>query len=92
MVSRRLRGVVQRRHRHFGHQFSGRCEALVVDAASPGYLRTVCEYVYLNPVRAKLLTSEPLVQEDLNSRRAPIRPRLPAWAVPGIVHLSCRKN
>jgi len=31
---------------------------LVVDAASPGYFRTVCEYVHLNPVRAKLLAAE----------------------------------
>jgi len=44
-----------RRHKLFGHLFSGRYKSLVVDAASPGYLRTVCEYVHLNPVRAKLL-------------------------------------
>src|SRR5207249_6137884 len=42
----------------FGHLFSGRYKALLVDAASPGYLRTVCEYVHLNPVRAKLLAPE----------------------------------
>ena len=47
-----------RRHKLFGHLFSGRYKSLVVDAASPGYLRTVCEYVHLNPVRAKLLRSE----------------------------------
>jgi len=45
-----------RRHKLFGHLFSGRYKALVVDAAAPGYFRTVCEYVHLNPVRAKLLT------------------------------------
>ena len=28
------------------------------DALSTGYLRTVCEYVHLNPVRAKLLRPE----------------------------------
>ena len=32
-----------RRHKLFGHLFSGRYKALVVDAASPGYFRTVCE-------------------------------------------------
>ncbi|MSU59336.1 MAG: hypothetical protein EXS35_14395 [Pedosphaera sp.] len=32
-----------RRHKLFGHLFSGRYKSLVVDAASPGYLRTVCE-------------------------------------------------
>jgi len=47
-----------RRHKLFGHLFSGRYKSLVVDAASPGYLRTVCEYVHLNPVRAKLLGPE----------------------------------
>jgi len=47
-----------RRHKLFGHLFSGRYKALLVDATSPGYLRTVCEYVHLNPVRVKLLTPE----------------------------------
>ena len=47
-----------RRHQLFGHLFSGRYKALLVDAASPGYLRTVCEYVHLNPVRARLLDPE----------------------------------
>jgi REP element-mobilizing transposase RayT len=47
-----------RRHKLFGHLFSGRYKALVVDAASPGYFRTVCEYVHLNPVRAQLLAPE----------------------------------
>jgi hypothetical protein len=31
---------------------------LTPSPASPGCFRTVCEYVHLNPVRAKLLTSE----------------------------------
>ncbi len=49
-----------RRHRLFGHLFSGRYKALVVEGQH-GYLRTVCDYVHLNPVRAKLLQSaEPL--------------------------------
>ncbi|HKZ17765.1 MAG TPA: transposase, partial [Geobacteraceae bacterium] len=47
-----------RRHRRFGHLFSGRYKSLIVDGSGTGYLRTVCEYVHLNPVRAKLLTSE----------------------------------
>ena len=47
-----------RRHKLFGHLFSGRYKSLVVDATSPGYLRTVCAYVHLNPVRAKLLRPE----------------------------------
>src|SRR6185295_1676823 len=47
-----------RRHRYFGHLFSGRYKSLVVDGNNNGYLRTVCDYVHLNPVRAKLLNPE----------------------------------
>jgi REP element-mobilizing transposase RayT len=50
-----------RRHKLFGHLFSGRYKALIVDGSSNGYLRAVCDYVHLNPSRAKLLTkAEPL--------------------------------
>ena len=71
-----------RRHKLFGHLFSGRYKSLVVDAASPGYLRTVCEYVHLNPVRAKLLRpEEPLRAYRWSSYPAYLeRPeRRPAW-------------
>jgi REP element-mobilizing transposase RayT len=44
-----------RRHKQFGHLFSGRYKSLIVDGSGTGYLRTVCDYVHLNPVRAKLL-------------------------------------
>ena len=44
-----------RRHREFGHLFSGRYKALVVDGSGNGYLKTVCDYVHLNPARAGLL-------------------------------------
>ena len=47
-----------RRHKLFGHLFSGRYKALLVDGSGSGYLRTVCEYVHLNPVRAKLIGPE----------------------------------
>src|SRR6266704_4833431 len=46
-----------RRHKLFGHVFSGRYKALVVDGSGSGYLRKVCDYVHLNPVRARLLSS-----------------------------------
>jgi putative transposase len=46
------------RHKRFGHVFSGRYKALVVDGSGNGYLRTVCDYVHLNPVRARLLKPE----------------------------------
>src|SRR5580765_2137597 len=40
------------RHKLFGHVFSGRYKALIVDGSGGGYLKTVCDYVHLNPVRA----------------------------------------
>jgi putative transposase len=42
----------------FGHLFSGRYKALIVDGSGNGYLRTVCDYVHLNPARARLLRPE----------------------------------
>ncbi len=47
-----------RRHKLFGHLFSGRYKALIVDGSGNGYLKTVCDYVHLNPARAKLLPPE----------------------------------
>lgn len=47
-----------RRHKFFGHLFSGRYKALVVDGSGNGYLKTVCDYVNLNPARAKILNPE----------------------------------
>ena len=50
-----------RRHKLFGHLFSGRYKALIVDGSGTGYLKTVCDYVHLNPVRAGLIgADEPL--------------------------------
>jgi REP element-mobilizing transposase RayT len=47
-----------RQHKCFGHLFSGRYKALIVDGSGNGYLKTVYDYVHLNPARAKLLTLE----------------------------------
>jgi putative transposase len=52
-----------RRHKLFGHLFSGRYKSLIVDGSGSGYLRTVCDYVHLNPVRAKLLRPEQSLRE-----------------------------
>ena len=46
------------RHKLCGHPFAGRYKALVVEGSGNGYLRTVCDYVHLNPVRAKRLPPE----------------------------------
>jgi putative transposase len=45
------------RHKLFGHVFSGRYKALLVESGN-GYLKTACDYVHLNPVRAGLLRAE----------------------------------
>ncbi len=45
------------RHQIFGHVFSGRYRAQLVEGSGHGYLRTACDYVHLNPVRAGLLAS-----------------------------------
>ena len=47
-----------RRHKFFGHLFSGRYKALVVDGSGSGYLKSVCDYVHLNPARARLIPSD----------------------------------
>ena len=43
------------RHQVTGHLFAGRYKALLVDEADDLYLRVVCDYVHLNPFRARLL-------------------------------------
>ena len=49
---------LNQRHQRSGHVFGGRYKALVVDGSGTGYLKTVCDYVHLNPVRAGLLQAE----------------------------------
>lgn len=71
-----------RRHRLFGHLFSGRYKALIVDGSGDGYLRTVCDYVHLNPVRAKLLAQEqPLSDYSWSSYPKYLQPpsNRPSW-------------
>ena len=47
-----------RRHKLFGHLFSGRYKSLIVDGSGTGYLKSVCDSVHLNPARAKLVAAE----------------------------------
>ena len=51
-------GRYNRRHKLFGHLFSGRYKAVIVEGSGDGYLRTVGDYVPLNPVQARLLQAE----------------------------------
>ena len=46
------------RHRMRGHLFAGRYKSLLVDGSDDIYLRVVCDYVHLNPVRAGLVGVE----------------------------------
>ena len=48
-------GRFNRRHKLFGHLFSGRYKSLIVDGSGSGYLKSVCDYVHLNPARARLV-------------------------------------
>ena len=49
------------RHKKRGHLFAGRYKSLIVDNSNHHYLRKVCDYVHLNPVKAHLLKEgEPL--------------------------------
>lgn len=43
------------RHRLHGHLFAGRYKSLLVDGSDDFYLRVVCDYVHLNPLRAGIL-------------------------------------
>jgi len=54
-----------RRHQEFGHLFSGRYKSLIVDGSGTGYLKSVCDYVHLNPVRAGLLQPRKPVESYL---------------------------
>ena len=47
-----------RRHKLFGHLFSGRYKSLILDGSGSGYLKSVGDYVHLNPARAKLVVAD----------------------------------
>ena len=71
-----------RRHRLCGHLFAGRYKSLLIDESAPGYLRTVCDYVHLNPVRAGLIPpDEPLERYFWSSYPAYLQPPAsrPPW-------------
>lgn len=51
-------GRFNRRHKVYGHLFSGRYKSMIVDGSGNGYLKTVCAYVHLNPVRSGLIKRE----------------------------------
>ncbi len=56
-------GRFNRQHKTVGHLFAGRYKSLIVDGSGNGYLKTVCDYVHLNPARAKLLAAKQPLRE-----------------------------
>jgi REP element-mobilizing transposase RayT len=71
-----------RRHKLFGHLFSGRYKSLIVDGSGSGYLKSVCDYVHLNPARANLVAADaPLKNFAWSSWPAYLlaRSKRPAW-------------
>ena len=70
-----------RRHRHWGHLFGGRYKAQLIDERSPSYLLRACNYVHLNPVRARMVKEkEKLESFEWSSYPAYLRPKLrAAW-------------
>ena len=64
------------------HLFAGRYKALPVEGSGDGYLRTVCDYVHLNPARAGLLKGkQPLEDFPWSSYGDYLKParHRPAW-------------
>jgi hypothetical protein len=81
-----LLGVYTKRfnlqHKECGHLFAGRYKALHVESSGDGYLRTLCDYVQLNPARARLLKGgQPLAEFPWSSYGDYLRPagQRPVW-------------
>ena len=55
LIHKAAKATFNRRHKLFGHLFSGRYKSLIVDGSGSGYLKSVGDYVHLNPARAKLV-------------------------------------
>jgi hypothetical protein len=67
------------RRKHWGHLFGGRYKAQLIDERSPSYLVRVCNYVHLNPVRARMVGRDKKLQSfKWSSYPAYLTPRLRA--------------
>lgn len=66
-----------RRHRQWGHLFGGRYKAQLIDERSRGYLAQACNYVHLNPGRARMLKPGAALESyPWSSYAAYLHPRL----------------
>lgn len=74
-------GRFNRRHQLIGHLFSGRYKSLIIDERGGDYLRTACDYVHLNPIRAGLMPlDQPLRNYAWSSYPLYLEPaRRPSW-------------
>jgi REP-associated tyrosine transposase len=62
---------LKHRHKLFGQVFSGRYGAQLVEGSGNGYLKSACDCVHLNPVRARILrAAERLLSYPWNSHGA----------------------
>ena len=59
-----------RRPKLFGRLFSGRSKSLIVDGSGSGYLKSVGDYVHLNPARAKRVAAEHYGEERAETAEA----------------------
>jgi len=70
------------RHRLRGHLFAGRYKSLLVDGSDNYYLRVVCDYVHLNPLRAGILEEgNPLESYPWSSYPEYLKPPSIRWGV-----------
>jgi hypothetical protein len=77
------------RQMEFGHLFSGRYKALIVDGSGNGYLKSVCDYVHLSPVRAGLLKPEEVREAAVSKAERIVQEELKNmhWCEPDADHL-----
>jgi hypothetical protein len=71
-----------RRQKLLGHLFSGRNKSLIVDGSGNGYLKSVGDYVHLNPAQAKLVAADAPLKSFAWSRWPAYllaRSKRPAW-------------
>ena len=76
------------RHRVWGHLFGGRYKAIPVQPQETGggdYLKTLMDYIHLNPVRAGVLPFERLLEYPWSSFRLFPRMRRPSLLEPEVI-------
>ena len=82
MVAEHLHESLQTASQALGHLFSGRYKSLIGDGSGSGYLKSLSDYVHLNPARAKLVVADaPLKSFAWSSWPAYLlaRSKRPAW-------------